>query len=287
MLEGMSMGDLVIYNADGEEQWRLDSIFLSDGDIKISPDGEYVLEMIRYDLHQLPYYLSKEGFNQIKYNSGKEAKKVKAVPVEIDNGFILLVEDTIVVKYNKNGRQEWDIITDRVYNIIGNKESNSLLVNTNSKLLELNKLGKIQRTYYKNDTTYSIAYMMKDKGKCILSWPNQNKISLIDFSKGEVWQKKEISLLGKSWPIRIEQQGDIIIVENIMIQFEPPVGVEGYLYYSLSGEQISKNLSSSSQITTRFFQAGGRLQSIKSYFLNSQFLYLVISKNYMKIKFRM
>jgi len=66
MLEGMSMGDMVIYNVEGEEQWRLDSVFLSDGDIKISPNGEYALGNPPAEVNEgYPYYYDKEGMREL------------------------------------------------------------------------------------------------------------------------------------------------------------------------------------------------------------------------------
>ena len=42
-LDGTMKGDLVMYSKGGREMWRLEGVYLSDGDIVPSPNGEYAI----------------------------------------------------------------------------------------------------------------------------------------------------------------------------------------------------------------------------------------------------
>jgi len=110
MLEGMSMGDLVIYNADGEEQWRLDSIFLSDGDIKISPDGEYALGMPPAEAYKrYPYYYNKFGMKKIDEINDKYNKPYVICFSSNAEYFLIVMNKNYynnrLIKYSKDGEK--------------------------------------------------------------------------------------------------------------------------------------------------------------------------------------
>jgi hypothetical protein len=191
--EGSSLGegekgDLVIYRKDGKEMWRVVNVYLSDGIITPSPNGEYALSLLpdEYAIGDMLYY-SKNGIRELKsveinrnkknyntftnfdffYNGEYFISTCNSVYDDNDCKIIIYDSNGNIVSIKKTNKKIYNIKSiNNNYIVLSMKDKNS----TKLQLALVNKTGKIKN--YNNILLpfAEYSYYLQDGNNLIISF---------------------------------------------------------------------------------------------------------------------
>ena len=118
-------GDFVMYRKDGKEMWRLEGVYLSDGNIIPSPNGEYAIGLPPAEYPAgAPYIYTCEGMEELKVkewdNGWKDGYAVEDFDFSMDGRYLVVgiykfpVRDNgFLVLFDGKGKEIWKISTDK------------------------------------------------------------------------------------------------------------------------------------------------------------------------------
>jgi hypothetical protein len=175
--EGSSLGEgekgnLVIYEKDGKELWRIENVYLSNGYIVPSPNGKYAISLPPEEYRAgFPYYYSEKGNVELKVKRWEDGwKKGYAVSEYAfsENGDYLIMGgfnthnygEPFILMFDANGNNLW---------------------------VKMCKYG-INDLFFVNDSYIIVSQKQPDINKC--------NFSLLKISGEIVWESKEVLPFG-------------------------------------------------------------------------------------------
>jgi len=210
-LDGTMKGDLVMYSKGGREMWRLEGVYLSDGDIVPSPNGEYVIGLPPAEYPAgAPYIYTNEGMEELKVrewdNGWKNGYAVEDFDFTEDGEYFVIgvynfpVRDSgFIVEFNKWGKEVWKrkllgspedvkfLYHKSPYVIVAiGKDENSVVfqlfhLNGDEVWLSQDKIPLAEYKYYlEGKDSLLIVFGVKGRKKVY-----HNKIFRIDFKSGK------------------------------------------------------------------------------------------------------
>jgi len=268
--EGSSLGegekgDLVIYRKDGQEMWRVENVYLSDGIITPSPNGEYAIALPPGEYpEQPPFYYSKEGLIKLipKEWNGKwvypfypgipsfsYAGEYFTIPINSDG------DSTFFLKFNQNKQLWWKTIEGKIYSIKISNTGKYIVVSSESTTKCFNINGEI---LWKRKPCSSIFSFDKNDDLLVLAYSRKGKIECLNSVTGEImWAFEDKSLMKKSTLIEINIKDSKIIVIGKLWQYMPPKGAECICILSANGKVLFKEFLSSNFLTKTYFDSEG------------------------------
>ena len=259
-------GDFVMYRKNGKEMWKLGDVYLSDGYVIPSPNGEYAIALPPGEYpEQAPLYYSREGtkeliprewqgkwkwpfFPETPHFSGDG--KYFGIPItsyDGDSNFLLI---------STSFEQLWLKTLEGEINAVEiSNTAKYFVVSSGNTTVCFNKRGKI---LWKRKANPSIFSFNRGEDLLLLVYSLRGKIESVDPATGIInWAFEDKALIKKSILIEVDVQSSTILMFGKLWQYLPPKGSECLYILSIEGKLLFKAFLESNLLTKTYFISEG------------------------------
>ena len=264
-------GDLAIYRKDGNEMWRLKNVYLSDGYIIPSPNGEYAITLPPGEYPEYPpLFYSKEGVKELTPRGwqGKwRSPFCPETPIFSDNGKYFAIpivsfrDDSSFLLLSTSFNQVWfKTLEGKINKVRISNTGKYIVASSGNTTVCFDKKGK---TLWKKKTSPSIFSFNKEENLLLLTYSRKGKIEAVDPTTGITkWIFEDKALIKKSTLIEVNIRKATILIFGKFWQYLPPKGSECVYILSTDGRVLFKKFLESNLLTKTYFDSEGENKGI-------------------------